>query len=415
MQVRLFALLVYITSTHGTAHGQPPRITEDDYKWGAGVNTGIPVLWGDMSSFSKGDIYLGFIAGAQGEYRLNRLAGVSLTLEYGHSKIGSYSYSSGFYLNTQGVTSYYPPGNGPAVTYDQLYGNIRFFSAGVHLDLNIGRLLLPGLNPARWRLDLSPAIYLQHYSPTIYYKADHTQYTDGSLPRRINLGLGGGAGIRYRITPRIDLQYRMEFIWISNPYFDGIDCFSFPGSNMSWTNSVGLIYRIDGPRKPGKSGRKTPAKSGPSDGLRDSPWQQPKSGEGIENEPYPYRPAWQNVQAETVSGPETPDFPKSLPAIYFDDDAPISIDSVKYCNELSIIVNTAKARPERQIVINGYTYHTGEGAVSERVDHCVAMYNYLVAHGIDPKRITFGRIGAATEQERYNFIERSRRVEVVLK
>ena len=59
----------------------------------------------------------------------------------------------------------------------------------------------------RWTVLLSPAVYLQKFSPKLYKKEDDKRFdTSSTLDNDVNLGLGGDIALRYRASKHIEIR-----------------------------------------------------------------------------------------------------------------------------------------------------------------------------------------------------------------
>ena len=74
---------------------------------------------------------------------------------------------------------------------------VKYFTVGLHGDFNVNNFSEKGT--ASLTVLLSPAIYLQKFSPKLYKKEGDKRFDASStLDNDVNLGLGGDLALRYR-------------------------------------------------------------------------------------------------------------------------------------------------------------------------------------------------------------------------
>ena len=75
--------------------------------------------------------------------------------------------------------------------YNDIYTKIKYFTLGLHGDFNVNNFF-GKKELRRWTVLLSPAVYLQKFSPKLYKKEDDKRFdTSSTLDNDVNLGLGG--------------------------------------------------------------------------------------------------------------------------------------------------------------------------------------------------------------------------------
>ena len=103
-----------------------------------------------------------------------------------------------------------------------------------------------------------------------------------------------------------------------------------------------------------------------------------------------------------------------LPTVHFKRNSAI-IDTVRYANELSRIVEALKEFPGAKVDIRGYTDHTGTDRVNLPLSlkRAEALKVYLVSKGIPAARMnTFGEGKDMSVDKQDIYTEKARKVEV---
>ncbi len=215
-----FCLLMLLFSL--SVQAQKKQVYNDFSRWSLGVNGGISAFRGDMISFSADKTYIGVQGGLQLGFQFTPTFGLSLTADMGQGKGSAKKWEKAFKIYPNGE-SYYgtEPATGFAY-YNDIYTKIKYFTLGLHGDFNVNNFF-GKKELRRWTVLLSPAIYLQKFSPKLYKKEDDKRFdTSSTLDNDVNLGLGGDIALRYRASKYIDLQLKSGVAWIANNNFDGV-------------------------------------------------------------------------------------------------------------------------------------------------------------------------------------------------
>lgn len=207
------------------------------------MNIGVPFLWGDFTSFGSGK-NAGFMIGTQGSYQCSPELGLTLSLDYGYNKLSARNYAHSYLLSKDGMT-YYTPQVGATELYSNLYSKVSYVNVGLHFDVNLNHFF--SSKPHwKWVLLLSPAVYAQHFAPSIYTKSNDSKFTDSSIDTQWSFGLGGGMTLRYRFNEQIDFQVQSILAWITNSEFDGISTKINARQNAIWTTTIGAVWKFGG-------------------------------------------------------------------------------------------------------------------------------------------------------------------------
>ena len=285
----------------------------------------------------------------------------------------------------------------------------RYFTIGLHGDFNVNNFF-GKKELRRWTVLLSPAVYLQKFSPKLYKKEDDKRFdTSSTLDNGVNLGLGGDIALRYRTSKHIDLQLKSGVTWIANNNFDGVATCCSSKYNWLANLSVGVVWKM-GNNKKKENLMYATARSAP-------PVTFPVKEEThlvVKEERKPVvkeekKPVENVVKVETSAKT----FPV-LPTIHFQRNLSV-IDTVRFTGELSRIVETLKEFLGVKVDIRGYTDHTGTDRVNLPLSlkRAEALKSYLVGKGVSADRMsTFGEGKDMSVDQKDIYTEKARKVEV---
>lgn len=133
--------------------------------------------------------------------------------------------------------------------YNDIYTKVKYFTLGLHGDFNVNNFF-GKKELRRWTVLLSPAVYLQKFSPELYKKEDDKRFdTSSKLDNNMNFGLGGEIALRYRAGKHVDLQLKSGMAWIANNNFDGVATCCTSKYNWLANLSVGVVWKIGNNKK----------------------------------------------------------------------------------------------------------------------------------------------------------------------
>ena len=402
-----FCLLILLSSL--SVQAQKKQVYNDFSRWSLGGNGGISVFRGDMISFSADKTYIGVQGGLQLGYQFTPTFGLSLTADMGQGKGSAKEWEKAFKIYSNGE-SYY--GTTPEVgfaRYNDLYAKVKYFTVGLHGDLNVNNFF-GKKELRRWTVLLSPAVYLQKFSPKLHKKEDGKRFdTSSTLDNDVNLGLGGDLALRYRAGKHIDLQLKSGVVWIANNNFDGVATCCTSKYNWLANLSVGVVWKIGNNKKKENLMYATACSVAPvilpvkeetrlvvKEEQKTVAKQEEKTVENV-------------VKVEAAEKA----FP-ALPTIHFKRNSAV-IDMIRYANELSRIVEALKEFPGVKVDIRGYTDHTGTDRVNLPLSlkRAEALKMYLVSKGILADRMsTFGEGKDISVNQKDIYTEKARKVEV---
>lgn len=209
--IGIFLFLVSAGNQHAlgqTAEKEPANRTKlkkeyysDFSHWSIGADFGLPFYSGDISSFSKGKTYWGGQYSVFAGYQFNPCLGLKLSGRYGNNKAASKAHSLNYILGNDGMT-YYPPTTIQGTAYENIYSRIKFFSAGLHVGINMNQLFSAPLETRLLTVMLEPAIYMQKFFPEVNLKNGDSKLVADSN-NAINMGLGGDLILRFRVSRSI--------------------------------------------------------------------------------------------------------------------------------------------------------------------------------------------------------------------
>ena len=409
MRKIVFSFCFLMVTSLLVAQDQKKQAYNDFSRWSLGVNGGISVFRGDMVSFSADKTYIGGQGGLQLGYQFTPTFGLSLTADMGQGKGSAKKWEKAFKIYPNGE-SYY--GTDPATGfayYNDIYTKIKYFTLGLHGDFNVNNFF-GKKELRRWTVLLSPAIYLQKFSPKLYRKGDDKRFdTSSTLDNDVNLGLGGDIALRYRASKHIDLQLKSGVAWIANNNFDGVATCCTSKYNWLANLSVGVVWKIGNNKKkenlmyaaarsvalvvvPVKEETRPVVKEEQKPVVK----QEEKTVENV-------------VKVEAVEKT----FP-ALPTIHFKRNLAV-IDTARYAGELSRIVETLKEFPGVKVDIRGYTDHSGTDRINLPLSlkRAEALKSYLVGKGVSADRMsTFGEGKDMSVDQKDIYTEKARKVEV---
>ena len=402
-----FCLLMLLFSL--SVRAQKKQVYDDFSRWSLGVNGGISAFRGDMISFSADKTYIGGQGGLQLGYQFTPTFGLSLTADMGQGKGSAKEWEKGFKIYPNGESYYGTEPEAGFAYYNDIYAKIKYFTLGLHGDFNVNNFF-GKKELRRWTVLLSPAVYLQKFSPKLYKKEDDKRFdTSSTLDNDVNLGLGGDIALRYRASKHIDLQLKSGVAWIANNNFDGVATCCTSKYNWLANFSVGVVWKIGNNKKKENLMYATARSVAPvilpvkettcpvvKEEQKPVVKQEEKTVENV-------------VKVETAEKT----FPV-LPTVHFKRNSAI-IDTVRYANELSRIVEALKEFPGVKVDIRGYTDHTGTDRVNLPLSlkRAEALKTYLMSKGIPADRMsTFGEGKDISVDQKDIYTEKARKVEV---
>lgn len=402
-----FCLLILLSSL--SVQAQKKQVYNDFSRWSLGGNGGISVFRGDMISFSADKTYIGVQGGLQLGYQFTPTFGLSLTADMGQGKGSAKEWEKAFKIYSNGESYYGTEPETGFAYYNDIYTKINYFTLGLHGDFNVNNFF-GKKELRRWTVLLSPAVYLQKFSPKLYKKEDDKRFdTSSTLDNDVNLGLGGDIVLRYRASKHIDLQLKSGVAWIANNNFDGVATCCTSKYNWLANLSVGVIWKIGNNKKRENLMYATARSVAPvilpvkeethpvvKEEQKTIVKQEEKTVENV-------------VKVEAVEKT----FPE-LPTIHFKRNLAV-IDTVRYAGELSRIVETLKEFPGVKVDIRGYTDHTGTDRVNLPLSlkRAEVLKTYLIGKGISAARMnTFGEGKDMSVDQKDIYTEKARKVEV---
>ena len=402
-----FCLLMLLFSL--SVRAQKKQVYDDFSRWSLGVNGGISAFRGDMISFSADKTYIGGQGGLQLGYQFTPTFGLSLTADMGQGKGSAKEWEKGFKIYPNGESYYGTEPEAGFAYYNDIYAKIKYFTLGLHGDFNVHNFF-GKKELRRWTVLLSPAVYLQKFSPKLYKKEDDKRFdTSSTLDNDVNLGLGGDIALRYRASKHIDLQLKSGVAWIANNNFDGVATCCTSKYNWLANFSVGVVWKIGNNKKKENLMYATARSVAPvilpvkettcpvvKEEQKPVVKQEEKTVENV-------------VKVETAEKT----FPV-LPTVHFKRNSAI-IDTVRYASELSRIVEALKEFPGVKVDIRGYTDHTGTDRVNLPLSlkRAEALKTYLMSKGIPADRMsTFGEGKDISVDQKDIYTEKARKVEV---
>ena len=242
MRKIVFSFCFLMVTSLLVAQDQKKQAYNDFSRWSLGLNGGISIFHGDMVSFSANKTYIGGQGGLQLGYQFTPTFGLSLTVDMGQGKGSAKEWEKAFKIYSNGESYYGTEPETGFAYYNDIYTKIKYFTLGLHGDFNVNNFF-GKKELRRWTVLLSPAVYLQKFSPKLYKKEDDKRFdTSSTLDNGVNLGLGGDIALRYRTSKHIDLQLKSGVTWIATNNFDGVaTCCS---SKYNWLANLSVIDTV---------------------------------------------------------------------------------------------------------------------------------------------------------------------------
>ena len=409
MRKTVFSLCFLMVTSFSVAQIQKKKIGNDFSRWSLGVNGGISAFRGDMISFSADKTYIGVQGGLQLGYQFTPTFGLSLTADMGQGKGSAKKWEKAFKIYPNGESYYGTEPEAGFAYYNDIYAKIKYFTLGLHGDFNVNNFF-GKKELRRWTVLLSPAVYLQKFSPKLYKKEDDKRFdTSSTLDNDVNLGLGGDLALRYRASKHIDLQLKSGVAWIANNNFDGVATCCTSKYNWLANLSVGVVWKMGNKKKKENLMYATTRSVSPVI-LSVKETTRPVVKE--EQKPVVKQ---EEKTVENVVKVETTEktFPV-LPTVHFKRNSAV-IDTDRYASELSRIVEALKEFPGVKVDIRGYTDHTGTDRINLPLSlkRAEALKTYLVSKGIPADRMsTFGEGKDMSVDQKDIYTEKARKVEV---
>ena len=409
MRKTVFSLCFLMVTSFSVAQIQKKKIGNDFSRWSLGVNGGISAFRGDMISFSADKTYIGVQGGLQLGYQFTPTFGLSLTADMGQGKGSAKKWEKAFKIYPNGESYYGTEPEAGFAYYNDIYAKIKYFTLGLHGDFNVNNFF-GKKELRRWTVLLSPAVYLQKFSPKLYKKEDDKRFdTSSTLDNDVNLGLGGDIALRYRASKYIDLQLTSGVAWIANNNFDGVATCCTSKYNWLANLSVGVMWKIGNNKKKENLMYATARSVAP---VIFPVKEETRSVVKEEQKPVVKQ---EEKTVENVVKVETTEktFPV-LPTVHFKRNSAV-IDTDRYASELSRIVEALKEFPGVKVDIRGYTDHTGTDRINLPLSlkRAEALKTYLVSKGIPADRMsTFGEGKDMSVDQKDIYTEKARKVEV---
>ena len=409
MRKTVFSLCFLMVTSFSVAQIQKKKIGNDFSRWSLGVNGGISAFRGDMISFSADKTYIGVQGGLQLGYQFTPTFGLSLTADMGQGKGSAKKWEKAFKIYPNGESYYGTEPEDGFAYYNDIYAKIKYFTLGLHGDFNVNNFF-GKKELRRWTVLLSPAVYLQKFSPKLYKKEDDKRFdTSSTLDNDVNLGLGGDIALRYRASKYIDLQLTSGVAWIANNNFDGVATCCTSKYNWLANLSVGVVWKIGNNKKKENLMYATARSVAP---VILPVKEETRSVVKEEQKPVVKQ---EEKTVENVVKVETTEktFPV-LPTVHFKRNSAV-IDTDRYASELSRIVEALKEFPGVKVDIRGYTDHTGTDRINLPLSlkRAEALKTYLVSKGIPADRMsTFGEGKDMSVDQKDIYTEKARKVEV---
>ncbi len=220
------SLILLLTSSMVFSQDLDPVSVTKDYTrgWYIGAQAGMPMAVADFSSFAADKFRPGWSAGVHAGYRFTRVWSLEMTANWGQQFLAeqqccferSYVLGSDHNRYREG---YYVPAGMQCWLYKDLKSRTFVQRYGLQVNMNILGFFNSSKD-GRWRLDISPAVYLAGTSSDLMTKADNTPVAENL--NDWHLGYGGMAQLSYAVAKNMSLGVYGGFTHLTGNPMDGM-------------------------------------------------------------------------------------------------------------------------------------------------------------------------------------------------
>lgn len=229
----LFIFLLYSTPAYPETSPTPP--------WYIGREICMPIFFGNLKTQLHHQKPASLQYGLSIGYKLHRFFRLELSVDYGNSRLTARPADREHLLDRHGKTHLETSSSG-TVPYSQIYTQLKYAGAGIHIPFNLSRLFSRQSDPHRLTILLSPGISVNRYKSKLRLKYFHQNWLSPKI--HWSFDLGTDLLLRYALSNRIDFQLRSGIKYISNKKFDGLSTSSPHNTSYVWTSGISLLYKF---------------------------------------------------------------------------------------------------------------------------------------------------------------------------
>lgn len=220
------SLILLLTSSMIFSQDLDPVSVTKDYTrgWYIGAQAGMPMAVADFSSFGADKFRPGWSAGVHAGYRFTRVWSLEMTANWGEQFLAEQQccFERGYWISPATWERFRDkdfPKTAEGFYYKDLKSRTFVQRYGLQVNMNILGFFNRS-NDGRWRLDISPAVYLAGTSSDLMTKADNTTVAENL--NDWHLGYGGMAQLSYAVAKNMSLGVYGGFTHLTGNPMDGM-------------------------------------------------------------------------------------------------------------------------------------------------------------------------------------------------
>lgn len=388
-----------------------------------GIQANSPLMWGDLFTLGK-EMRLGYGGGVFAGYTIGGWFSPELSFDYGIGRLGAKEHQLNDYMNKAGIIKYMQY-DASDMKLGDLYSKAQYMQAGLRLQMGLVSLIRGG-RYTPFDIELSPAVYAQKFSPTLYAVADDKKLEGyGITESDWNYAVGGDLGVRYRFSPKVSAHLRGGMLWMRNEAFEGVNNDPLWRVNLMANASVGVTFHLGktAPNPVKTDGRPSMVPPAPDDSD-----QKAAEAERLRQEQLAREQAEKEAQAKMLADAEKQRMADAeakakayqnevaalrIPPVYFRRGSAVIHKDINEEN-LNEILRILHAYPETAIRIEGWCDVTGTERINALLSQKRAdsLRNYLIGKGIEAQRFESAKGMGVDEAGGYS--QEARRVVVTL-
>lgn len=242
--------------------------------WYIGAGYSMPMMFGDMYSFSSQKTYINHAGHLKLGYKFSPIFGLEFSAGLGRMKGGQLDMSNNWLINKEDGMTYYPynllgkenpliseadfghfeqkynDAGYQTVRYRDTYTQVDFLQFGLHGVMNLNRLFvnIPENKEQLFTLLFKPAVYALSFRSNLKNISDNEPAgPKANIP--VSLGAGADLAMRLQLARPVTLEISAGGIWISDPRFDAIRTVKTAKDDYLLNASATLYYNF-GQSKP---------------------------------------------------------------------------------------------------------------------------------------------------------------------
>lgn len=199
---------------------QDKKLQKDqNYKWYAGLQSGMVFGMSQMSSFGNDKTHMGWTAGLHAGYRFNNILSLEAQAAWGVANLSKRECCPDYWLGADGQRYEVAVAGMEGWNYSDLQSRTDLQSYGLQLNVNLLGFF-PTIRDSRWTLDIAPRLSAigTNTSQTAVSEDNKTIKTENSW----HFGAGGNLQAGYLICDHLNLGIYTGITWLSGNPLDGM-------------------------------------------------------------------------------------------------------------------------------------------------------------------------------------------------